>query len=389
MKVEDVSALLNSAASQMSDGVTLLENDLSNAVDFGRSIQNIYADDMRGYDLLLHKLPDQFNKIKTWAKPYITYAPSVYMENETYGSIRAMYKTDYLPAVEADMWNVQDGADYSPDVVSLPDTRTTFWNGRFSSAVQHKTIFTEQWESAFQTAQGLMEFVGMLEMARQNSHGRQWDNMIMTIFQALINMCFESGGMKDIQLLTEYNTKHSTSLTAAQAMENQDFIRYAIYRMSIVRNQMRALTSMFSRTGFLQQTPEDRQKVVYIADFASAAGVYLHDAPNQFNVGNLKIPNATTVPCWQGMGTAGDLADRMTVKGKITLQVNGSMVTYTNTVPGVIGVVYDSVAMGISAYKHDITSHFIKRVHGTNYFDQMMGGFFIDPDLNSVIFRLA
>lgn len=389
MKVEDVSNLLNAAAMQMSDSVELLTNDLSNAVDFGRSIQSIYADDKRGYDLLLSKLPDQFNKILTWAKPYITYAPHIYMETETYGSIRAMYKTDYLPAVEADMWNVQDGADYSPDVVHLQTTKTTFWNGRFSSAVQHNTIFTEQWESAFQTREGLMQFVGMLEMARTNSHGRQWDNLIMTIFQAVINLCFQSGGMQDIKLLTEYNTKHDVELTAEEAMEDQDFIRYAIYRMSIIRSQMRMLTGMFSHTGFLQQTPEERQSAVYISDFARAAGVYLHDAPNQFNTGYLEIPNATTVPCWQGMGASGDLADRMTVKGTIQLMTDNGSVNYTNTIPGVIAVVHDNVAMGVSAFKHDITPHFIKRVKGTNYFDQMMGGFFVDPDLNAVIFRLA
>ncbi len=380
MKVEDVSALINQAAANF-DGLNATVNqDLSNIIDFGRSIE-----DAMGYDVFFGKLVDQFNTIKFWSRPYVTFAPNVYVEAERFGSIRAMYRTGYLKSQASPVWNLQEGVSYDPFVVHKQDVKARFWNDRFSSELEPQTIVREQIESAFRSETELMSFIGMLEMARNNSHGRAWDELIMSLFQALIGMCVNAGGMQDIKLLTEYNGLTSSSLTSANALYDEGFIRYAIYRMGIIRDQMRMVTGMFNSTNWETATSPERQKTVMISDFARAAGVYLHDAPNQFNTGNLTIPNADVVPAWQGMGTTGSLADRMAINA--TMNIEGNSIT--STAQGVLGVVYDEWALGVSAQKHTITSQYNPRGQYTNYFDTMFGGFFMSPDENAVVFRLV
>ena len=380
MKVEDVSALINQAAANF-DGLNATVNqDLSNIIDFGRSIE-----DAMGYDVFFGRLVDQFNTIKFWSRPYVTFAPNVYVEAERFGSIRAMYRTGYLKSQASPVWNLQEGVSYDPFVVHKQDVKARFWNDRFSSELEPQTIVREQIESAFRSETELMSFIGMLEMARNNSHGRAWDELIMSLFQALIGMCVSAGGMQDIKLLTEYNNLSSSSLTAANALYDEGFIRYSIYRMGIIRDQMRMVTGMFNSTNWETATSPERQKTVMISDFARAAGVYLHDAPNQFNTGNLTIPNADVVPAWQGMGTAGSLADRMAINATMSIEGN----TITSTAQGVLGVVYDEWALGVSAQKHTITSQYNPRGQYTNYFDTMFGGFFMSPDENAVVFRLV
>ena len=385
MNVADVSTLVNNAAKNFSGMEATVNQDLSNIVDFGRAIE-----DAMGYDVFFQKLVDQFNTIKFWSRPYVTFAPSVYVESERFGSIRAMYRTGYMKSQASPVWNLQEGVSYDPYVVHKQDVQARFWNDRFSSELEPQTIVKEQIESAFRNETELMSFIGMLEMARNNSHGRAWDELIMSLFQAIIGMCVNAGGMQDIKLLTEFNTlfrsgQGATPLTATNALFDEAFSRYAIYRMGIIRDQMRIVTGMFNSTHWETATPPDRQKTVMITDFARAAGVYLHDAPNQFNTGNLTIPNADIVPAWQGLGTAGALSDRMAVNATMTISGN----TITTNTSGVLAVVYDEWALGVSAQKHTITSQYNPRGQYTNYFDTMFGGFFVSPDENAIVFRLA
>lgn len=224
----------------------------------------------------------------------------------------------------------------------------------------------------------------MLEMARTNSHARAYDEIIMTLFQGLIVMAKNAGGQQYVKLLTEYNSVAGTSLTAANALFNEGFIRYAIYRIGQIRDQMRIVTGLFNTKGYEAQTPEDRQRVVMISDFARAAGVYLHDAPNQFNTDSLRVPGGDVVPAWQGLGTSGALSDRTKVMAKV--EIDGNQITGTAT--NVLAVVFDEWTMGVSNYRHQVTSMYNPKGQYTNYYDRMYGGLFLSPDENVVIFTM-
>lgn len=382
MNVADASTLINNAASNFGGLETTVTQDLSNIVDFGRQLSDMNP---WGTDAFFGKLADQFNTIKFWSRPYVSFAPSVYVEAERFGSIRAMYRTPYLESEASPVYNLQNGQSYDQYVVNKQNVDVRMWNDRFSSKIETITLPHEQIESAFRNATEMMSFIGMLEMARTNSHSRAWDELIMSLFQAIIGLAVNAGGMQDIKLLTEYNAQFGASLTASNALFNEAFIRYAIYRMGIVRDQMRLVTKMFNTSGYMTATAPDRQRTVMLTDFARAAGVYLHDAPNQFNTGSLQIPSADIVPAWQGMGQAGLFADRAATD--TTLVISGNEVQ--SQVSGVIGVVYDEWALGVSAQRHEVTTAYNALGHYTNYFDQMFGGFFVSPDENIVVFRLA
>lgn len=382
MNVEDASVLINNAAKNFSGLEATVNQDLSNIVDFGRTLEDMNP---WGVDAFFGKLADQFNTIKFWARPYVSFAPSVYVEAERFGSIRAMYRTPYLESEASPVYNLQQGQSYDQYVVNKQSVDVRMWNDRFSSKVETITLPHEQIESAFRNQSEMMSFIGMLEMARDNSHRRAWDELIMSLFQGIIGMAVNAGGMQDIKLLTEYNAMSGQSLTAPNALYNEGFIRYAIYRMGVIRDQMSLVTGMFNTSGYMTATAPERQRTVLLSDFARAAGVYLHDAPNQFNTGNLEIPKADIVPAWQGMGTTGAYLDRAAINATIVISGN----EITSTANNILGVVYDEWALGVSAQRHEVTTAWNALGHYTNYFDQMFGGFFVSPDENVVVFRMA
>lgn len=386
MTVTDASTLVNNAAKQFAGFEAVAQADLSNIMDFGRSVE-----DAMGYDVFFGKLADQFNTIKFWSRPHVSFAPNVWMETERFGAIRAMYRTKYMESQPAEQWSLENGVSYDPFIVNKNEVLARFWSKKFSSSIKPQTIVRDQLESAFRSETELMSFIGMLEMARTNTHGRAWDELIMSLFQAIAGLAVNAGGMQDIKLLTEFNTlfrsgDSDTPLTATNALFDEGFNRYAIYRMGIVRDQMSLVTGMFNASHLEAATSPDRQKTVMLTDFARAAGVYLHDAPNQFNTGSLAIPNADIVPAWQGMGTTGALTDRMTVKNQI--DVGGDSLV-TSNISGLLAIVYDEWALGVSTYKHSVRAAYNPRGNYTNYFDDMLGGFFVSPDENVVVFRLA
>ena len=381
MTVNDASTLVNAAAKQFGGFVAVANEDLSNILDFGRAIENAM-----GFDVFFAKLADQFNTIKFWSRPHVSFAPNVWMETERFGAIRAMYRTKYMEFRPAEQWNLVQGQSYDPYIVNKNEVLARFWSKKFSSSIEPQTIVREQLESAFRSESELMSFIGMLELARTNTHGRAWDNLIMSLFQGIAGLAVSAGGMQDIHLLTEYNDLFGTTLTASNALFNEGFNRYAIYRMGIIRDQMALVTKLFNASGLEAATSPDRQKTVMLSDFARAAGVYLHDAPNQFNTGSLAIPNADIVPAWQGMGTTGSIVDRMTIMSTLDLGGNSPV---TSNVTGLLGTVYDEWALGVSTYKHDVRAQYNARGNYTNYFDDMLGGFFVSPDENVVVFRLV
>lgn len=382
MEVKDASVLINNAVKNFSGLEVTVNQDLSNIVDFGRTLEDMSP---WGTDAFFGKLADQFNTIKFWSRPYVSFAPSVYVEAERFGSIRAMYRTPYLESEESPVYNLQNGQSYDQFKVNKQQVDVRMWNDRFSSKIETVTLPHEQIETAFRNASEMMSFIGMLEMARVNSHNRAWDELIMSLFQAIIGLAVNAGGMQDIKLVTEYNATFGKTITAAQALYDAEFIRYAIFRMGVVRDEMRLVTGMFNTSHYMTATAPNRQKTVMISDFARAAGVYLHDAPNQFNTGSLDIPAADIVPAWQGIGTTGAFADRAATN--VTLSI--AKETVQSQASGVIAVVYDEWALGVSAQRHEVTTAYNALGHYTNYFDQMFGGFFVSPDENVVVFRLA
>lgn len=382
MNVSDASGLINNAAANFSGLEATVNQDLSNIVDFGRALEDMNP---WGVDAFFGKLADQFNTIKFWARPYVSFAPSVYVEAERFGSIRAMYRTPYLDSEASPVYNLENGKSYDPFKVNKQTVDVRMWNDRFSSKVETITLPHEQIESAFRNATEMMSFIGMLEMARDNSHRRAWDELIMSLFQGIIGMAVNAGGMQDIKLLTEYNAMSGQTLTAPNALYNEGFIRYAIYRMGVIRDQMALVTGMFNTSNYMTATAPERQRTVLLSDFARAAGVYLHDAPNQFNTGNLTIPKADIVPAWQGMGTTGAYTDRAAIN--TTIVIGGNEIT--STANNILGVVYDEWALGVSAQRHEVTTAWNALGHYTNYFDQMFGGFFVSPDENVVVFRMV
>lgn len=376
MTVAQVAELTNSALKESVGESAVINEDLSNVVDIGRSVM-----DANSVDHYVRSLVNHIGKVTFWDRPYASAAPSLLMDSWRYGSIREKIRTVMPESVENPVWELQDGEDYSPFVYHKPTATAKFFNGRVTHRVE-QTIADEQVEESFSNAYQHMAFVSMLVNHRANKLTIDNDNLIMRTIGVGIANAYCGSGVTKINLLSEYNTNESVSLTLDAALRTEGFLRYAVYRMGVIMDQMRKYNVLYNTSGIRTFTPRERLKLVYISDFARSAGVYLHDAPNVFNTGNLALPGADIVSEWQGIGTTGAFSDRATIKLTHSGVNSGNAVTAA----GVLAVLFDEEAMGICNWKSQVTSQYNPRTHTTNFFDDRFAGYFNDFDEQCVVF---
>ena len=117
-------------------------------------------------------------------------------------------------------------------------------------------------------------------------------------------------------------------------------------------------------------------------DFKENLGVYLYDANGQFLTDNLRLPNSYSVSYWQGPGQSYDFDDISSIK---VTTASGHEVTAS----GIVGIMYDHDAMGISNLKRKTTSNYNPKADFTNYFHKAFAGYWNDLNENLVIFMVA
>lgn len=386
--VAQIADFVNTATKEVIGEEAIQTEDLSNIVDIGRQMQDVYNPINNPFDLFVRSLVNQIGKVIFWDRPYASVAPSVLMDAWRYGSILEKIRTKMPSATETDDWQLEDGVDYSPYVVHIPTVSAKFFNDRTTFSIE-QTIARKQVECSFQSAYQMQAFVSMLTTWRANSFTIKNDALInRTIATAAANAYYHGtlvSGAKATayNLLTMYNNETGASIASAEAaLRNEGFIRYAIYKMALITDLMRAATSNYN-TGddIVTFTPPDRLHMVMLSDFARSAGVYLHDAPNQFNIEKLALPTAESVPFWQAMGT-GDYATRAKIMIKHSGINSGTPVTVTN----LLAVAFDHDALGVTNYDATSESVYNQRTSTTNIFDKRIAGYFNDFDEQCVVF---
>ena len=140
------------------------------------------------------------------------------------------------------------------------------------------------------------------------------------------------------------------------------------------------MSTLFNDDDLERHTPKDMQVVNVLADFAARLDAYLQS--DTFHNELTKLPNYKPVPYWQGSGTSYSFADT----SKISVNYDGVTDVEVN---GVIAVVYDRDAMGVTVDNKRTKSIYNPREEYTNYFYKADMGFYNDMSENGVVFYIA
>lgn len=371
---KDLHTYVNAAIPEKVGEVALLAEDLSNVVEVGTAIANADA-----YENFLGGLLLQYNNIKFENRAYKSQTLDIIRDNFEYGQITAVVRTDLRDADINQSWQLTNGASYD-DNQYISNTVTTKIYKQDGSFEVRASIATEQVKNAFRGANELAEFVSMIFTSIENSLELQRQSLLNgTVCNAIAEVINANKSTQYIKLLTMYNTLMGTSLTAAQAKINADFIKWANAKMNWYRMQMKNYSTLFNVSGIKTFTPVELQHFVLTAEWASNTDTFL--SSSTFHDEFVKLPYHEIVPYWQGQGTSLGQTDSINVG---TTASGASNITASN----VIGIVFDHYALGMRENKPTVTTKYNAAAEFTNYWFKEKVSYFNNLDYNMLVFTL-
>lgn len=387
MKIEQIYEITNDIAEEVTGESALVQEDLSNIVQVGTTIQNIDG----WQNKFVQALVDRIGRTIFVNRPYSGSAPSVMMDAWEYGSILMKIASDLPEAQENESWELTDGQSYDPFVYKANPAEAKFYDGLVTFEMD-KTIIDRQLKSSFKDATQLNAFISMIFNEVDKAMTIRNDALIMRTINSMIGDTFHnldssgnySGktGVRAVNLLYLYNQKFGTNLSAAAAITTPEFLRFASYTMALYVDRLAKMSTLFNIGGKHRFTPSDMLHTVLLSEFKEAAGVYLYDAANQFNSEYIKLPQAESVPFWQGSGVGYDFADT----SKINVKTGSE-----NTVEasGILGIMFDRDALGVCNQNSRVTTQYNPKAEFTNYFYKRDARYFTDSNENFVLFYVA
>ena len=152
-----------------------------------------------------------------------------------------------------------------------------------------------------------------------------------------------------VNLLKLYNTAKNAQLTAATAILDPDFIRFAAYQMGLYADRLGSISTLFNVGGKERFTPKDALHTVLLSDFAKAAQAYLY--ADTYHNEQVLLPKAETVPSWQATGKDYAFANVSKIDVK---SASGA----TISIGGVLGVMFDRDALGVTNSDKRVTTNY-------------------------------
>ena len=385
MDVKQIYSLVNGATSEILGETAVLNEDLSNVVDIGEQVFNANA-----LDRYVKALVNHIGRVIFVNRAYRGGAPSVLMDGWEFGSVLEKVQADMPDASENESWELENGASYDPNIFYQPKVSAKFFNKRVTFEIP--ISFTEkQVKQSFSNATQLNGFISMLYNSVDKAMTVKVDALIMRTINNMIGETVhseyeegdyeESSGVRAVNLLYLYNQRYpNAQLTAENAPTDPEFIRFAAYKMGLYSDRLSKMSTLFNVGGKERFTPADMLHVVLLSDFAAAANVYLQS--DTFHEQFTALPNAETVPYWQGSGTDYGFDSVSTINIK----------TASNDVveiSGILGVMFDRDALGVSNLDRRVTTNYNAKAEFFTNFYKFDAGYFNDLNENFVVFFVA
>ena len=394
MEVKQIYTLIKSVSGEVLGKTDIVTEDLTGIVDLGKEVFNQNA-----VDNYVKSLVNNIGKVIFVNRPYAGKVPSVLMDAWEFGSVLEKISADVPEAEENDTWNLTDGQTYSQDVFHKPTVSAKFFNSKVTFEVP-VSITERQVKESFSNAAQLNGFISMIYAAVEKSMTIKADALIMRTINNMISetvladaQAFGATAAGDmtgadlssastarcVNLLKLYNDKTgaTTKLTAAKAITDPDFIRFASYVMGTYADRLQSISTVFNVGGKERFTPKDMLHVVLLSDFAKAAQTYLYS--DTFNRGDVLLPQAETVPFWQGSGKNYEFAST----GNINIKESGGKAV---EISGVLGVMFDRDALGVCNLDRRVTTNYNAKAEFFNNYYKFDAGYFNDTNENFVVF---
>ena len=296
-----------------------------------------------------------------------------------YGCILQKIYVDLPDAKENNSWEIGKG-NYTPTFAPVikPTLKQKLFNKQTTWEIDVtipdfmlRTAFTSATEMAVLIDAIFTSMENMMQIALEN-------NKNLTRANFIASKLHSNKPCGAINLLHLYNTLTSQTLTVDACMRDLGFLKWSTQQINLWAKRLSKMSTLFNDEGYKRFTPQSDLIVNVLQDYDSAINSYLQS--DTYHNEMTKIASSySTVPYWQGSGLNYTFADT----SKIDVKIDE---TTTITESGIIAVIYDRDAMGVTITERRGTTQRNNKDEYTDYFNKATYGYFNDLSENGIVF---
>ena len=293
------------------------------------------------------------------------------------------YGLPQAPVSPATEYTYKQSSPY--DVEAVVEVSASVFGGQGTLALEFVRP-VDQIRTAFISEAEMIRFIDGLYVAA--------DQRIKLAEEELTDLAVNTAIAYDVDnnkvrnLLTEFNAllpEDADPLTAAQAVRDADFLRYACMEIGQTIDYMGEMSTIFNVEGYETFTDRENMVVEVLSYFARSMEVFLQ--ADTFHDNLVSLPRYESVPRWQRLknSVAQDFASLSAIKIQNAAINSGNALT----VNGVIAFVHDIEHVAAYFGHRRTWEKYNERddvyIHG----DTMRKGYAVDGHANGVVFIVA
>lgn len=406
MKMTQIADIVNTMMAETVgavEGGGTVQEDLRGVVDVGKSIT-----DRIGWEQFTNSIVDKVGRVIMVNREYDSAAPDILRRGTAipFGSITEKIRVKLPEATTNDSWPVGEtwtpgegwtdadkptNDNVNPFITVRPEVEATYFNGGCTFEVE-MTFPTIQMKSGFTSPEDYRWFFDTVENRIYQAKNAFKDNLIKrTVNNLIAEKLYARQGVVD--LLAMYNTAYNpvTPLTAAAAIYDRAFLRYAGYVMGLYKNRLRRMSRRYNVAGYDTFTPLDRLRFITLDMFSDAITTFMESDTYHNELVGLGNGFAT-VDNWQTGGEDGvsfaTSAALNVITGDNHVVITGLMGA-EGTPIYVVGTMFDVEAAWVDFDDPRTTAEYNGRKEQTTYFYKENAHYCNDLAENAVVFTLG
>lgn len=385
--VAAAASIVNSLSMQSMGSEALVSDDLSNITDFGRSFENL---DSGTKEIVKSGLVTLVTEQLVIAREYKGNGVDIIKSRSEYdpsAGIIQKNRPNLLQAVDdSDVYNPSANSTSDPYKNNPIDFSTEYFFKPFQ--FRYQWSIPERWMTGmFLSRENFHQFISAVDTSVKNSLALNIDNLTLATLRSSIALNLHTpSSPRAINLLKTYNDVFKTSLKAAQALQNAEFLRWCLNQIAVVMDNLTTFSSLYNEMDYPNIMSDP--KVVILSQFENAAKQYLQ--ADVFNKDLLELPGHSKVVSWKSLVNAKGSLPSFDVLSSVkdTFSVTWEKEPVVVDQSGVVAHIFDSERCTINKLGMKTTSQVDPVGLKTNYWTHVCGSSITDPFENGVTFYI-
>ena len=380
MQLTQIANLLNNTLVPNYLGTeTTIAEDLSNVVELGTAIADLTGDEVKNFagDFIVGVARNVMDTRKYRAETY-----GLMNDAREYGGVIQRVKAKLLSTSDSPIWTLESGQDYFDGTYYGIETDVKIYSKDTAFQIKN-SIPTEMYKQYFTSADGVREFVAMIEATVDNTLTANLNSLAKTTLQQLIATVDSS---RSISLLSLYNDRAGLTggdaLTADEALHNAPFLRWAAEQIIRLRDMTQDLNEKYNDGTVPTFTPAEDLRVIMLSEFARALEFNMES--DTFHRDLVSVGEYSTINFWQNASDA--LLPSLGVTAEVKTQIGDAEPV---TVSNVVALIMDRTTCGVTARLDKICAQYVANGDYTTYFHHVANSRFIDTRNTAISLRLV